>query len=108
MVIGMVLFMSVFGLVTAVLANGLNGDSLFSAYLMIVLKNFILAYPLQLLIIPISQRDFHEICKTKAHSRNLNRKGVSLTLTPFAHESNVKQAPQKPLRQAAAIFSFWV
>lgn len=57
---------------------------------------------------PISQRSFHEICKTKAHSRNLNRKGVSLTLTPFAHESNVKQAPQKPLRQAAAIFSFWV
>ncbi len=107
MVIGMVLCMSVFGLVTAVLANGLNGDSLFSAYLYDCVEKF---HPgLSIAITdygPISQRDFHEICKTKAHNCNLNRKGVSLTLTPFAHESNVKQAPQKPLRQAAAIFSF--
>ncbi|TWG74344.1 hypothetical protein L604_000700000390 [Bacillus subtilis J27] len=66
MVIGMVLFMSVFGLVTAVLANGLNGDSLFSAYLMIVLKNFILAYPLQLLIMgPLVRGIFMKFVKPK-------------------------------------------
>lgn len=85
MVIGMVLCMSVFGLVTAALSNGLNGDSLFSAYLMIVLKNFILAYPLQLLIMGPLVRGFYEICKTKAHSCCLTRKGVSVTPTPFQH-----------------------
>lgn len=56
---------------------------------------------------PISQRSFHEICKTKAHSRNLNRKGVSLTLTPFAHESNVKQA-RKASAAGSCHFFFWV
>lgn len=66
MVIGMVLCMSVFGLVTAVLANGLNGDSLFSAYLMMVLKNFILAYPLQLLIMgPLVRGIFMKFVKPK-------------------------------------------
>ncbi|MBL3647384.1 DUF2798 domain-containing protein [Bacillus vallismortis] len=66
MVIGMVLCMSVFGLVTAALSNGLNGDSLFSAYLMIVLKNFILAYPLQLLIMgPLVRGIFMKFVKPK-------------------------------------------
>ncbi|MGM0949318.1 MAG: DUF2798 domain-containing protein [Bacillota bacterium] len=66
MVIGMVLCMSVFGLVTAALSNELNGDSLFSAYLMIVLKNFILAYPLQLLIMgPLVRGIFMKFVKPK-------------------------------------------
>lgn len=44
MVIGMVFCMFVFGLVIVVLLNGFNGDSFFSVYFMIVLKNFILVY----------------------------------------------------------------
>ncbi|MCY9013209.1 DUF2798 domain-containing protein [Bacillus inaquosorum] len=65
-VIGMVLCMSVFGLVTAALSNGINGNSLFSAYLMIVLKNFILAYPLQLLIMgPLVRGIFMKFVKPK-------------------------------------------
>ncbi|MDZ5721378.1 DUF2798 domain-containing protein [Bacillus inaquosorum] len=66
MVIGMVLCMSVFGLVTAALSNGINGGSIFSAYLMIVLKNFILAYPLQLLIMgPLVRVIFMKFVKPK-------------------------------------------
>ncbi|MCY8055594.1 DUF2798 domain-containing protein [Bacillus inaquosorum] len=66
MVIGMVLCMSVFGLVTAALSNGINGNSLFSAFLMIVLKNFILAYPLQLLIMgPLVRGIFMKFVKPK-------------------------------------------
>ncbi|MEC2066005.1 DUF2798 domain-containing protein [Bacillus inaquosorum] len=66
MVISMVLCMSVFGLVTAALSNGINGNSLFSAYLMIVLKNFILAYPLQLLIMgPLVRGIFMKYVKPK-------------------------------------------
>ncbi|MCY9096272.1 DUF2798 domain-containing protein [Bacillus inaquosorum] len=66
MVIGMVLCMSVFGLVTAALSNGINGNSLFSAYLMIVLKNFILAYPLQLLVMgPLVRGIFMKFVKPK-------------------------------------------
>lgn len=66
MVVGMVLCMSVFGLITAVLSNGLNENSLFSAYLMIVLKNFILAYPLQLLIMgPLVRGIFVKFVKPK-------------------------------------------
>lgn len=66
MVVGMVLCMSVFGLITAALSNGLNENSLFSAYLMIVLKNFILAYPLQLLIMgPLVRGIFVKFVKPK-------------------------------------------
>ncbi|MEC1292041.1 DUF2798 domain-containing protein [Bacillus mojavensis] len=66
MVVGMVLCMSVFGLITATLSNGLNENSLFSAYLMIVLKNFILAYPLQLLIMgPLVRGIFVKFVKPK-------------------------------------------
>ncbi|MCY8307692.1 DUF2798 domain-containing protein [Bacillus vallismortis] len=66
MVIGMVLCMSVFGLVSAALSNGISSDSLFNAYLMIVLKNFILAYPLQLLIMgPFVRGIFMKVVKPK-------------------------------------------
>ncbi|MCK8101474.1 DUF2798 domain-containing protein [Bacillus sp. 2CMS4F] len=66
MVVGMVLCMSVFGLITAALSNGLNENSIFSAYLMIVLKNFILAYPLQLLIMgPLVRGIFVKFVKPK-------------------------------------------
>ncbi|PAF23127.1 hypothetical protein CHH69_17260 [Terribacillus saccharophilus] len=51
MVVGMVLFMSVFGLVSSYAANGLDGSSWLSSYGTITLKNFIFALPLQLLIV---------------------------------------------------------
>ncbi|WP_422656827.1 hypothetical protein ACK8P5_13660 [Paenibacillus sp. EC2-1] len=51
MVCGMVVCMSVFGLVSAYLANSLVGESLIYSYLSIVFKNFVFALPLQLLII---------------------------------------------------------
>lgn len=51
MVIGMVTFMSIYGLVSAYHADSIVGDSLLSNYFSIFLKNFIFALPLQLLIV---------------------------------------------------------
>jgi hypothetical protein len=51
MVIGMASCMSVFGLITSGLAHGLNAEGIFYAYLMVFLKNIIVAYPLQFLVI---------------------------------------------------------
>ncbi|HHB1881730.1 TPA: DUF2798 domain-containing protein [Bacillus cereus] len=50
MVIGMVFFMSFFGMIMMHLHGGLQGDSLVSIYFSIFIKNFIMAYPLQLII----------------------------------------------------------
>ncbi|MGG1790323.1 DUF2798 domain-containing protein [Bacillus mycoides] len=50
MVIGMVLFMSFYGMAMMYLHNGLHGDSFASIYFSIFIKNFIMAYPLQLII----------------------------------------------------------
>lgn len=50
MVIGMVLFMSLYGLGTAYFTTGLGGSSFLTSYFSIALKNFIFALPLQLLI----------------------------------------------------------
>ncbi|MGS5020305.1 DUF2798 domain-containing protein [Paenibacillus sp. JJ1683] len=50
MVFGMACSMSFYGLLTSILSQG-NGDhSLFEAYLEIFIKNFVVAYPLQLLV----------------------------------------------------------
>ncbi|KML32188.1 MULTISPECIES: hypothetical protein [Rossellomorea] len=66
MVIGMVLFMSVFGLVTAVFAHGLEVENLFIAYLMIAGKNVIMALPLQLLIMgPLVRGLFTKVVKPR-------------------------------------------
>lgn len=51
MVCGMVVCMSVFGFVSSYLANGLGSEGLLNSYLSILLKNFVFALPLQLLII---------------------------------------------------------
>ena len=51
MVVGMVLIMSLYGMVTAYLANQLNEQSLIKSYLHTILRNFTLAFPLQLLIV---------------------------------------------------------
>lgn len=50
MVIGMVFFMSFYGMTMMYLHGGLQGDSFVSMYFSIFIKNFILAYPLQLII----------------------------------------------------------
>ena len=50
MVIGMVFFMSFFGMAMMYLNGGLQGDSFVSIYFSIFIKNFIMAYPLQLII----------------------------------------------------------
>lgn len=51
MVIGMVLCMSLYGLGNAYFSNRLNDASLLESYLMIVVKNFIFALPLQLILV---------------------------------------------------------
>lgn len=51
MVIGMVLFMSLFGLGMAYLSDSSIGGSFLESYFSIVLKNFIFALPLQLIIV---------------------------------------------------------
>ncbi|MBE1442426.1 DUF2798 domain-containing protein [Paenibacillus sp. OAS669] len=50
MVLGMVTFMSFYGLITASINNGLPSDSLIKSYLLIFIKNLVFAFPLQLLI----------------------------------------------------------
>ncbi|WP_033706760.1 DUF2798 domain-containing protein [Bacillus mycoides] len=50
MVIGMVFFMSFYGMAMMYLHNGLHGDSFVSIYFSVFIKNFIIAYPLQLII----------------------------------------------------------
>lgn len=50
MVIGMVFFMSFYGMAMMYLHNGLHGESFVSMYFSIFIKNFIMAYPLQLII----------------------------------------------------------
>ncbi|MCQ6561827.1 hypothetical protein [Paenibacillus mendelii] len=51
MVSGMVLVMSLYGLGTAYFSNSLEGESLFKSYFTLVFKNFIFAFPLQLIIV---------------------------------------------------------
>ncbi|TDL78509.1 hypothetical protein [Peribacillus frigoritolerans] len=50
MVVGMVSFMSLYGLGTAYFYSSLGEESLVESYLSIVLKNFVFAFPLQLII----------------------------------------------------------
>jgi len=51
MVIGMVLCMSLFGLGMAYVTNSLGGGSLFAQYVSMVGKNFLIAFPLQLILV---------------------------------------------------------
>ncbi|SDJ98426.1 hypothetical protein [Sediminibacillus albus] len=50
MVVGMVHLMSIYGMVVSYLFNGLGEESILRSYYSIVLKNFIFALPLQLII----------------------------------------------------------
>lgn len=66
MVSGMVLCMSLYGLGNAYFANKLNGDSLLGTYFMIVVKNFIFAFPLQLFLVgPMVRYLFRTFIKNK-------------------------------------------
>jgi hypothetical protein len=70
MVVGMVLFMSLYGLGTAYLSNGISSGSLITSYLSIVMKNFIFAFPLQLLIMgPIVRFLFMYFVKGKKFTK---------------------------------------
>ncbi|WP_405131264.1 hypothetical protein MHB43_02685 [Paenibacillus sp. FSL H8-0317] len=51
MVIGMVLIMSLYGMVSAYLADQLSGSSVFRTYLHTIARNFSLALPYQLIIL---------------------------------------------------------
>lgn len=66
MVSGMVLCMSLYGLVTAYISNGLE-ESLFKSYFTIASRNFIFALPLQLLIIgPVVRYIFIKFIKNQS------------------------------------------
>ncbi|MBP1989815.1 DUF2798 domain-containing protein [Paenibacillus eucommiae] len=55
MVVGMVSFMSVYGLISKIVTSGIEG-TLLSNYAHLLLLNFVLAYPAQLLIVgPIAR-----------------------------------------------------
>ncbi|WP_419875107.1 hypothetical protein [Candidatus Pristimantibacillus sp. PTI5] len=66
MVIGMVLCMSLYGLVTAYFSNGLAGKPLLETYFSFVFNNFIFAFPLQLIIMgPLVRFLFSKFVKGK-------------------------------------------
>lgn len=66
MVIGMVLCMSLYGLVTAYFSNGLAGKALLETYFSFVFNNFIFAFPLQLIIMgPLVRYLFSKFVKGK-------------------------------------------
>ncbi|WP_028549077.1 hypothetical protein [Paenibacillus sp. UNC451MF] len=66
MVSGMVLCMSLYGLVASYLSNSLMGETLIESYFALVFKNFIFAFPLQLLIVgPIVRYLFVKFVKDK-------------------------------------------
>jgi hypothetical protein len=66
MVSGMVLFMSFYGLGTAYFSDSLIGESLLESYFSLVFKNFIFAFPLQLIIVgPLVRYLFVKFVKDK-------------------------------------------
>lgn len=66
MVIGMVLIMSLYGMISAYLANQLNGASVLSTYLHTIARNFSLALPYQIIILgPLVRYVFGKFIKDK-------------------------------------------
>ncbi|WP_346235845.1 DUF2798 domain-containing protein [Lysinibacillus telephonicus] len=65
MVIGMAFFMSIYGLATTYFHNGFNSNLIVSQYLSIFGKNFIMALPLQIVVMgPIVRYIFTKYIKT--------------------------------------------
>jgi hypothetical protein len=72
MVSGMVLFMSLYGLGNAYFSGSLIGESLLEGYFSLVFKNFIFAFPLQLLIVgPLVRYLFGKFVKDKKITESL-------------------------------------
>ncbi|WP_315794311.1 hypothetical protein [Paenibacillus sp. BIC5C1] len=68
MVIGMVLIMSLYGMISAYLANQLNGASVLSTYLHTIARNFSLALPYQIIILgPLVRYVFGKFIKDKGN-----------------------------------------
>ncbi len=66
MVSGMVLCMSLYGLGTSYFSNSLIGESILGSYFTLVFRNFIFAFPLQLLIVgPLVRYLFINFVKDK-------------------------------------------
>jgi hypothetical protein len=73
MVSGMVLCMSLYGLGSAYLSDSLIGESLLASYFSLVFKNFIFAFPLQLIIVgPIVRYLFVKFVKDKSVTGSLS------------------------------------
>lgn len=65
MVIGMAFFMSIYGLVISYVHNGFSSNSMIKEYLSVFGKNFIVAYPLQLIVMgPLVRFIFTKFIKT--------------------------------------------
>ncbi|WP_309304347.1 hypothetical protein [Paenibacillus taichungensis] len=68
MVIGMVLIMSLYGMISAYLANQLNGTSILRTYLHTIARNFSLALPYQIIILgPLVRYVFGKFIKDKGN-----------------------------------------
>jgi hypothetical protein len=66
MVIGMVLIMSLYGMISAYLANQLSGASVLNTYLHTIARNFSLALPYQIIILgPLVRYVFGKFIKDK-------------------------------------------
>lgn len=72
MVIGMVTFMSMYGLASSYYANGIGGESLLGSYFSIFIKNFVFALPLQLLIVGPTVRFLFDWLKAKRVNESLS------------------------------------
>ena len=67
MVIGMVVLMSLYGVITAYTAGGLEGESVSSTYLHTIARNFSLALPYQLIVLgPLVRYVFGKLFKGQA------------------------------------------
>jgi uncharacterized membrane protein len=73
MVSGMVLFMSLYGLGTAYFSDSLIGESLLESYFSLLFRNFIFAFPLQLIIVgPLVRYLFTKFVKDKIVKESLS------------------------------------
>ncbi|WP_249659678.1 DUF2798 domain-containing protein [Lysinibacillus fusiformis] len=69
MVIGMAFFMSIYGLITSYFHNGLYSNSIIKEFLSVFCRNFIVALPLQIIIMgPIVRFLFNKFIKTSQNN----------------------------------------
>lgn len=69
MVIGMAFFMSIYGLITSYFHNGLYSNSIIKEFLSVFCRNFIVALPLQIIIMgPIVRYLFNKFIKTSQNN----------------------------------------